>query len=218
MATEWENDNQGRLRAAMQAASSDPEQLFINAATNGDTKTVLYMLSRDINCPGHYGTENGYIALKPAAYQRGFDAAAKGLKGGVMNIILSRAPDRVTDFSVGSAVFQALFAQPLIYPEAELVMKAALEKKPAAIPYEIREVAKRLVAADTEQKKHLRTHIDEYLMFYASKKCYLEVNHSQDTQTAPLKEHFGKDAGKTGAQTTETSSTKTLPSYLRPVK
>lgn len=214
MATDWENDNQGRLTKAMQAASANPEPILINAATNGDTKTVHYLLTRDINCPGHYGTENAYIALKPAAYQRAFDAATKGFKGGVINIIASHAPDRITDFSMGSAVFQALFANPLIYPEAELLIKTALEKKPESMPYEIREVAKRLLKADPAQKQHLRAHMDEYLTFYANKKCYTEIGKHRAAHPVPLMDSFGKEKTKKP----EKSGKKDPPPYLRPVK
>lgn len=210
------HDDQGRLRAAMQAASANPERLFINAAANGDTKTVQYLLTHDINCPGHYGTENGYIALKPAAYQRAFDAAAKALKGDVIDLIISHAPERVTDFSMGAAVFQALFANPVIYPEAERLIKTAVEKKPDSMPYEIHEVARRLIQADDEQKKHLRAHMDEYLMFYANKKCYIEIGEHRKQHPAPLMNSFGK--GKSKDKAGEKSGKKELPPYLRPVK
>lgn len=214
MAIDWKDDNQGRLSAAMQAASDNPEKLFLDAAANGDSKTVHYLSTRDINCPAHYGTESGYIALKPAAYQRAFEAAAKSFKGGVVNVILSRAPDRVTDFSAASAVFQALFANPQIYPEAELLIKTVLEKKPDAMPYEIRETAKRLVEADAEQKKHLRSHMDAYLTFYANKKCYIEIGKYRADHPAPLMNSFGKKKDNTEAQ----SGKKDPPPYLRPVK
>ncbi len=216
MTQEWGQDDQGRLRAAMQAASANPERLFINAAANGDSKTVHYMLTRDINCPGHYGTENGYIALKPAAYQRAFDAAAKGFKGGVIHAILTHAPERVTGFSTSAAVFQALFANPVIYPEAELLIKTALEKKPDSLPYEIHEVAQRLVKADDGQKQHLRAHMDDYLMFYANKKCYIEIGKHHAQNPAPLMNSFGQ--GKNKEKAKDKSGKKELPPYLRPVK
>lgn len=218
MAIDWQNgqqdDNQTRLSAAMRLATTNPEKLLLDAATAGDTKTLHYLLTRDINCPGHYGTENGYIALKPSAYQRAFDAAAKTFKGGAVNVIISRAPDRVTDFSMASAVFQALFANPQIYPEAELLIKTALEKKPESMPYEIREVAKRLIKADAEQKKHLRSHMDAYLTFYANKKCYTEISKYRADHPAPLMDSFGKNKDKAEKQ----SGKKDLPPYLRPVK
>ncbi|TNE29339.1 MAG: hypothetical protein EP349_06685 [Alphaproteobacteria bacterium] len=214
MAIDWQEDNQTRLSAAMKAASTNPEKLLIEAATAGDTKTLHYLLTRDINCPGHYGTENGYIALKPAAYQRAFDAAAKGFQGGAVNVIISRAPDRVTDFSMASAVFRALFANPEIYPEAELLIKTVLDKKPESIPYEIRETAKRLVHADDAQKKHLRSHLHDYLAFYANKKCYIEIREHRKQYPAPLMNSFGKGNDKAA----EKNGKKELPPYLRLVK
>ncbi|TVQ83200.1 MAG: hypothetical protein EA357_06885 [Micavibrio sp.] len=209
---DWRTDNKERLMKAMQAAANNPEKLLVNAAANGDTETVKFLLDHDINAPGNYVESANYVAFKPTAYQRAFDAAAKDHRGGAIAEIVTRASEKLSDFSMATAVFNGLFADPVIHPEAETGIAAILKTKPDCMPFEIREVAKRLVEATGEQKLHLRKNMHGYLKFYANKKFYTELAKHRADHPAPLMDSFKK-----GGKDKKDGEKKTRPSHLHPV-
>lgn len=207
--TDWTQDHKDRFRKASQIAENNPETLFVDAAKNGDDKTVRFMLDHDINITASDAKDTYYIALPPKAYQHAFAAAMQDFHSDVIMEILDMASDKIDWSALAHAAYSAMQADVKKYPDAADIVDSILITSKDALPYPVQQVAIRFNKADEEQKQNIRDNLDAYVTFYDNKQFY--------TERAENRSHGPEPLARAQNNGTETKAKKERPSYLRPV-